>query len=196
MAPRSYNNARRKESEAQTLDRIVDATISLHARQGAVATSHAQIADLAGVSVATVYKHFPTKEALLPHCIGKVTGQAPAIDADAILAEPDLESRLRLLVEKVFARYRYFHPWIRWTPVDAPTLPAVAEAGNAGAREVEALARSIIAGVGRDLPEERAALVAMIISYPSWQTLEQSLSSPERANDAALLALRLFLSHP
>ncbi|HYD61270.1 MAG TPA: TetR family transcriptional regulator [Noviherbaspirillum sp.] len=54
--------------EAKTIRRIVSAIVELHARKGALTTTHTEITDGAGVRVATVYKNFPLREAFPPHC--------------------------------------------------------------------------------------------------------------------------------
>src|SRR3970040_715575 len=52
----------------QTRRRIVEATVELHGKKGIFGTSWQDIARRADVSVATVYKHFPTLDELVPAC--------------------------------------------------------------------------------------------------------------------------------
>ncbi|SNS11831.1 transcriptional regulator, TetR family [Noviherbaspirillum humi] len=195
MAPRPYNNALRKEVEAETLRRIVTATVALHAEKGATATSHADIAERAGVSVPTVYKYFPTKSALLPHCMGMASRDAPAIDPGAILAAPTRAECLARLVEAVYARHAYFHPWMRWTGADALALPELAQALQEGQAELAALARGVLEkALSCVLPETEMALVQVLLDYCTWQRLSESLGAADDVNCAAATALRRILS--
>ena len=60
MSPRRYRLERRAETAGETRRRLVDATFALHVEQGISATTMTDIAARAGVSVGTVYHHFPT----------------------------------------------------------------------------------------------------------------------------------------
>ena len=83
--PRAYNSENRLRKQAELRARIAEAAASLHARQGALATSYADIAAEAKVSLPTVYAHFPTMEALLDGCTRHVADRAPALPVEAIL---------------------------------------------------------------------------------------------------------------
>lgn len=194
MAPRPYNSAVRKDAETETIRRIVAATVQLHAEKGGMATTHADIAERAGVSVPTVYKYFPTRNALLPACMGEVEKDAPGMDPAQILIAPDLDARLCLLVEALYGRYRYFHPWLRWTAIDAQFLPEIAEAVNAGQRQLETLVQTVFADtVAGALPAHVSALAQMLLDYPAWQRLNELLGSPEEVDKAAVQVLQLII---
>ena len=71
MPPRPYDNASRQLQQAELKSRIAAAAAELHASQGALATSYAQIAERAGVSLPTVYKpcmmpHVPPRQLMGP----------------------------------------------------------------------------------------------------------------------------------
>ncbi len=69
MSPRRYKmDGARKEAAEVTRRRILDATLRLHTAKGIFGTSWTDIAQAADVSVATVYTHFPTLDALVPAC--------------------------------------------------------------------------------------------------------------------------------
>lgn len=63
--PRRYNSSRRKKAAAQTRKDILRAALKLH-WEGV--TEFEPLAREAGCSLATVRKHFPTKEALYRDC--------------------------------------------------------------------------------------------------------------------------------
>ncbi|HYD78562.1 MAG TPA: TetR/AcrR family transcriptional regulator [Paucimonas sp.] len=194
MASRTYDNSTRKEAQAQTIQRIIGATVELHAEKGALATSHAEIAERAGVSVATVYKHFPNRSALLPHCIGAVAESAPPLDVEAILFEADAGERLRLLVETVFRRHRYSHPWLRWVERDVAGLPELVDVLQAGQSEVEGLADKVLENIaGPEVPPPTRAFAFALLDYGFWRRLEQTLGDAAEADRIATHALRLFI---
>jgi len=68
MTPRSYDMSRRAAAVERTRRRIVEATVELHGERGIFGTGWQDIARRADVSVATVYKHFPTLDELVPAC--------------------------------------------------------------------------------------------------------------------------------
>lgn len=195
MASRPYNSVIRRDAEAETLRRIVAATVQLHAEKGVMATTHAEIAERAGLSMPTVYKHFPTRNDLLPACIGEVTKDSPVVDSAVILAEPDFDKRISLLVEAVYARYRYFDPWYRWAPLDAPFLPELADTMNDASKQLELLTKAALKDrfSGR-ISATVLALALVLLDYGTWQRLDQLLRKPKAVNRAAIHALRLIVS--
>lgn len=181
--------------ETDTIRRIVCATVELHAEKGALATTHADIAARAGVAVTTVYKHFPSRESLLPHCTGMVMQQAPQIDARAILGLRTRNEKLSRLVQALHQQYRYFHPWMQWVPGDAPSLPVLAEITEASQKQTEEFVRDVLNHiVGTPLNDESFALAMVMLDYAAWQRLGQMLDDPERVTRAAEQALQLLMS--
>ena len=90
MPPRPYNSETRRRKQAELRERIAAAAAELHAQQGAVATSNADIARQAGVSLPTVYSHFPSQDDLLGACTAHVASRAPQVPVEQILGAPDL----------------------------------------------------------------------------------------------------------
>ena len=66
--PRRYRMKNRATAVEETQERIVAAAKELHADQGVQGTSYDEIAQRAGVAQATVYRHFPSLEDLIPAC--------------------------------------------------------------------------------------------------------------------------------
>ena len=67
---RNYRMRRRAESQEETRQRIVEATMQLHEELGPRATSISAIADRAGVQRLTVYRHFQDEAAVFAACTG------------------------------------------------------------------------------------------------------------------------------
>lgn len=194
MSARSYDNSRRKQSEAATIERIVETTVALHAERGALATSHADIAQAAGVAVATVYKHFPSRDALIPHCTGLVQAQAPVIDAAHILAGADPHQRLARLVRAVHAYYAFMHPWMRWAGRDGPELPALQRVLQEGEARMASRLRALLADACAGTPDEDGlALALALLDYPTWDKLGRLLVDPDRIAEAVGRGLRAIL---
>ncbi len=193
MSPRRYRSAVRDDLKAEVRRRIVDATIALHAEQGSLATTHAQIAERAQVSTPTVYKYFPTRESLFPACIGKVAGQAPPLDRDAILAERDPERRLARLIEAVYRRHAFFAPWLTWAVAEARMNPELAKAMADGDRELDELAKAASSSRrGRRPFPEAYAMTRLFLDFTTWQRLTRELGDAELVPRAAIAALRAY----
>ena len=68
MPKRKYCKAKRAEDEGRTRNRIIDAAEFLHGSLGPARTTVSAVADRAGVTRATVYRHFADEEALFLAC--------------------------------------------------------------------------------------------------------------------------------
>ncbi len=75
---RPYRLGRRAESSEETRRRLVEATFHLHAERGIADTSMKDIAARAGVSVGTVYHHFPSYAHAIVACGAYTAEHAPA----------------------------------------------------------------------------------------------------------------------
>jgi AcrR family transcriptional regulator len=102
---RKYEQIRRAESQEETRRRIVEATVELHTTLGPARTSIMAIAERAGVERPTVYRHFPTTEALLVACSSHNAAQNPRPDPDCWLDITDSKARLRKGLGETYAYY-------------------------------------------------------------------------------------------
>lgn len=125
MAPRAYHSETRRQQQLELRARIAAAAAELHAQQGVVGTSYAHIAERAGVSLPTVYSHFPTQEALIGACTGHVRERAPRLPVEKLLAAPDLPAAALALVKATVRLHEHFEPWLVWREQRAiPALSA------------------------------------------------------------------------
>lgn len=170
MAPRAYNNETRQQQQAQLKTRIAAAAAELHARKGALATSYAEIAERAGVSVPTVYKHYPDLDLLVRGCSGHVSEQAPPLPAQAILASADLPTATEQLVDAVDRLHAYYEPWQVWR--EQGRIPALAERAEAARESLTALCAAVLAahGVTGDR-REIAAVWESLLQFDLWHRL-------------------------
>jgi len=77
---------------------VLKTTLDLIAARGIDATSMDAIAEASSVSKATIYKHWPTKEALCLEALGTVDGELPPLDSGD--ARADLIQLLRHISRK------------------------------------------------------------------------------------------------
>ena len=132
MATRAYNSETRLREQAERKGRIAAAAAALHAEKGANATSYAEIAAEAKVSLPTVYAHFPTQRELLQGCTAHVAARAPALPVEKVLAATDLPAAAELLMDAVLQRHLHFEPWLAWR--EDRVIPFLAEM-SAGVRD-------------------------------------------------------------
>ena len=171
MTPRKYTMDKRKAAVQETRQRIVEATLALHAEKGIFGTSWQDIAHRADVSVGTVYKHFPSLDELVPACgelMYAITRPPSLEDAPRIFAGADsTEERLGRLISELFDFYERGATYIE-TDFQERQLPAVVE--------WEAYMRSIIAGLVREAlvsagPDERTVqAVSALLDFSTFKS--------------------------
>ena len=102
MPGRRYRMDQRAEAAKQTRRRIVQACFDLHGEQGIAGTTMTQIARRAGVSVGTVYHHFPSYEDAVAAC-GDLTRAVVPPPSEAVFeGVAALEDRVAVLVQATF----------------------------------------------------------------------------------------------
>lgn len=111
--PRKYDLGRRAETMAATRERILTATIALHAEQGIVVTSYKDIAERADVGLGTVYHHFPTLDDLIMACGGRLLELTGPPGPEVFAGLRSSGARIDRLVEEVFAWYERYPQWRR-----------------------------------------------------------------------------------
>ncbi|WP_420632210.1 TetR/AcrR family transcriptional regulator [Candidatus Leptofilum sp.] len=90
---RAYNSELRQQQKQQTRNRILEGLVKVMA-DGLVDVSIPAVAEASGVSIPTIYRHFPTKQALvaaLPAYLAQKIG-APSLDP-----QPDFPTYLEAL---------------------------------------------------------------------------------------------------
>jgi len=192
MAPRRYRIEGRRKAMEETRRRILEATVALHADQGVLATTYAQIAARADVALPTVYKYFPDLPQLVAACTRHVGALAPALGREIFTPGSALEARIEALVAAVFALHRFQEPWLRHGLPEAGRLPALDEflaEGQARLRTLIALA--LAPRYGEAPPPGLIALFETLLDFSAWQRLTRTppAQSPEAVTQAALLSL-------
>jgi AcrR family transcriptional regulator len=186
---RGYVKSKRAEREAETRERIVEATVDLHAKVGPARTTISMIAERAGVQRHTVYAHFPDEMELNLACSGHYMEHNPLPTPDAWDSVNDPEVRLRTALEALydwFARNAQMMTSIlRDAPIHRPTRE-VAELRSGPA--MRAIADSLSGDLG---PKAKAALT-LAMSFHTWHSLtgDAGLDSREAAHLMAGVVLQ------
>ena len=179
MATRSYDSESRRRQQAERKARIAAATAALHARKGANSTTYAEIAAEAGVSLPTVYAHFPTQRDLLEGCTGHVAAKAPPLPVDKIFAAPTLSAAAELLADALAELHLHFEPWLAWR--EDRVIPFLAEMSATRREELSGLiARVLKQHLGAGDHREKVAGWESVLSFDFWYRLTRGhrLSRP------------------
>jgi len=190
MAPRTYNNATRRQQQAELKARIATAAAALHARQGVLATSYAAIAERAGVSAPTVYKHYPALDQLVRGCSAHVASLAPPIPVEAILGASSLQQSLEHLVDAMVALHAHFEPWAVWR--EQGRIPALAQLYASNRQRVARLCAAVLERHGvRGNRRELAAVMESLLHFELWHRLTRVHKLPRAAVRDRLIQLLL-----
>lgn len=156
----------------QTRQRIVTAAIARFAEQTAAATNIEDVAETAGVSTATVYRHFRDFDSLADACARTAFDIAeiptPEVAAEQFADVADLPGKLRRFIDITCHCYERAAEWLaaerreRHLPAFARTLAREEAALDA---IVEGLLKP--AGVAR----HTVTVVKTLVDFPFWQSL-------------------------
>jgi AcrR family transcriptional regulator len=159
----------RAESELETRQRIVEATIDLHQTRGPAMTSMADIAERAGVGRVTVYRHFPDPDLLARACSGLYFERHPAPDIDRWQTIADPRERLRLGLGEAYALHRATRAMMTRVLAQACEHEVVQPYHDYWRRATDVLVGPFkVRGRRRDL--QRAA-IALALSFDTWRSL-------------------------
>ena len=184
---RAYELKQRAERQEQTRRRIIEAAIELHQTLGPAHTTVTDIAERAGVSRLTVYRHFPDELALGMACSGLYWELHPLPDPQAWRSSPTLAGRLRAALEETYAYHRATEPMMSHALADSVDSPIMQPY-----REHWQRAATVVAKAGRRGDPADPVLQAAVghaLAFSTWQSLtrDQGLTDQE----AIELMLRL-----
>jgi AcrR family transcriptional regulator len=195
MATRSYNNVSRQLKRSELRARIAAAAAELHAIKGAVATSYAEIAQRAGVSLPTVYNHFPDQQELIGACTSHVAAQAPMPAFEQMFKAADLPAAAELLVADMDKLNAYFEPWLAWR--EQSVIPALAEVtARERKQQVAVLAELLSKHSAPGDPHQLAAVWETLLGFDVWHRMVREHRLPRTKVRALLLQLLLAVVGP
>ena len=184
----AYRMTKRAEQIDETRMRIVDATVGLHGTVGPANTTISAIAEMAGVTRVTVYRHFPDEEALFDACTSHWAAQQRMPDLAAWREIPAPEDRAEAALTDL---YRFFHeaePMLTLTTRDRDVVPDfVQERSQQTTRaRIDAL---LSAWPPRQRTKGRRALIGHAMSFATWRSLCMDQALPQRDAVAAMTRL-------
>ena len=147
MARKAATKPRKKASQERsraTVDALVEATARILVREGFEKTSTNRIAEVAGVSVGSLYQYFPGKEALVAAVIDRHNEEIMALVRAALVevAEMPIEKAVRRLVTVAIEAHRIKPELHRVVAEQIPRAGKLdVEAYN---REIHALVRAYL----------------------------------------------------
>jgi AcrR family transcriptional regulator len=184
---RPYRLGRRAETSEETRQRLVEATFQLHAERGIAETSMKDIAERAGVSVGTVYHHFPSYGDAIVACGAYTSEHVPAPGSAVFAGATTREERIARLARALFDYYGRV-PALESVRRDRELSPAL----DAFAREEARNRRKLVAeAVGPDGP---AALAAALLDLDAYRALRREGFSAADAADRVATLLNLALA--
>jgi AcrR family transcriptional regulator len=172
---------RRAEQIDQTRQRIVEATVELHGSVGPAATTIAAIADRAGVTRLTVYRHFPDEAALFGACSAHWLSRQQLPDPGAWSGIDGPAARLQAGLADLYRFYRAGAGMLTHIYRDIAALP---ERHQQALSERDVLFRNVLTAPFGGTGDERRRLRAAVghaISFWTWRSLclDQGLTDTE-----------------
>jgi AcrR family transcriptional regulator len=182
---------RRAEQVDQTRQRIVEATVDLHGSMGPAATTIAAIADRAGVTRLTVYRHFPDEAALFGACSAHWLSRQQLPDPGAWSQIGDPAERLRAGLTDLYRFYRAGAGMLTHIHRDFAALPGEHQQAL---RDVDIYFRDVLTAPFGGAGDEHRRLVAVTghaISFWTWRSLclDQGLTDTEAIDAMTAMVL-------
>jgi AcrR family transcriptional regulator len=182
MAPRRYEMGARADAVAETKTRIVAAAMDLHAKRGIQATRWEEIAEQAGVSVATMYRHFPSLKELVPACARTVFDLIAPLTVEQAMAKyarlDDPGERLAFLVHANVHCYGRGEDWLHAAYRERDFIPELDSALRIIQDSCRALA---LAAAKRRLGKVEEATLFTLLDFPFYKSLRSAGLDPRAA---------------
>jgi AcrR family transcriptional regulator len=175
---RGYRKVKRADDELRTRGRIVDAAETLHGTLGPARASVSAIADAAGVTRATVYRHFPDEEGLFLACSGQWLSRQRLPDPESwgLSGDPWVSLRTGLL-----DLYRYFRGGQAMLALVERDVEVVPSRIRDARLERERVWRETLLG---PLPGRRVGLRHLAVAVRRPGALRRRRRRPDGGNDA------------
>ena len=184
---RKYDSAKRKKAAKQTREDILQAALKLH-WEGI--TEFGPLAREAGCSVATLRKHFPSKESLFQSCTRTFAETLTVPDLAALGETNDPEQRIRKSVSELCRIHEamFGYAWLsEHQRKDSPTL----EAEMIG---YEGLTDAIV-GIVTPPGFTKAPLVRGLLDFLSYRALRLSGKlPPEEVTEELINMINLLMT--
>jgi AcrR family transcriptional regulator len=186
---RAYNSPLRAEQLEQTRHRIFEAVSDVLADHTVQELTIPLIARRAQVAVRTVYRHFPTREALFD-AWGDWAGENLRL---VMHSYPETLEGLREFTPSLFQSYDDNERLVRALLNSAAALELRRRTRRRRRRQAERALEEVTADLSPEARRRAVAVIYLLISAPAWQALrEQSGLSGAEAGEAAAWAVRVL----
>lgn len=176
---RQYQLRARADAMDRTRARITHAAIELHGSIGPAATTMSAVAERAGVTRATLYRHFPNEDALFTACSAEWRSANPSPDPAQWAAITDPYDRLATALPALYSWYRSAEAMRTNLLRDLAVLPPAIRTG------IESYPRTIAGVLDAGWPRRsrlRRAAIGHGVAFETWQSLaHEGLSDTEAA---------------
>lgn len=184
---------KRLERMAETKLRITEAAMRLHTTVGPANTTISAVAEEAGVSRVTVYRHFPEEEYLFMACSAHWAQLHPGPDPEAWKEIEGLEDRARQALAELYGWFRENHSDLHPIMRDFKAMPEAFQ--EAMTELMSEYGMALVAGTGiRGRRRERLRAVARhVTSFWTWRSLalEHGLSGDDTVDVAVGFVLSI-----
>ncbi len=181
---------KRAEQVDETRRRIVSATVDLHGTVGPANTTVSAIAEAAGVTRVTVYRHFPNEDALFAACTSHWAAQQRMPDIAGWREIPAPEDRVHVALTDLYRFFSEAEPMLTLTTRDREALPDFVRDRNRQTTQTQ-IDALLLAWPPRQRTKTRRALVGHAMTFTTWRSLCVDQALPQR--DAVAAMTRLVL---
>jgi AcrR family transcriptional regulator len=182
---RRYRKKARADAEEATRLRITESAVALHGSVGPARTSISAVAEHAGVTRSTVYRHFPDEAALFDACSAHWSAHNPPPDLTEALGLEDPAERTREVLEAIYGWYSRNEQMLENLLRDEALVPVVAERFRVYHEFLASLREPLLGGRGLrgDARRRAEAGIGHALAFATWRSLvrEQGLSDAETA---------------
>jgi AcrR family transcriptional regulator len=188
-AMRAYNSPLRAEQLEQTRERIFEAVSDVLADDTVQELTIPLIARRARVAVRTVYRHFPTREALFD-----AWGDWAEENSRLLMhSYPQTLEALRSMAPALFQAYDDNERLVRALLNSAAALELRRRTRRRRRRQAERALDEVTAALTPEGRRRATAVIYLLVSAPAWQAMrEQSGLSGAEAGEAAAWAVRVL----
>src|SRR5256885_16882359 len=195
--PRRYRMVERATGVDKTRDQIIRAAVAIQVKKGIAETNWASIAAGAHVSTATVYRHFPSLDSMIPACAQATFAAGARLPTATEIAKlftglSSTRERLQALVVEPCRCYERGEGWLEACRREARNLPALAAAVRTQDRALEGLTA---AAAGPRVTGARAAVGKTLIDFPLWKSPVDA-GTPRRQVPSIITDLAFSLVDP
>ncbi len=166
----------------RTRARITQAAIELHGTIGPAATTMSAVAERAGVTRATLYRHFPTEEVLYAACSSEWLAAHPRPVVARWAEVDDPLARVRLALGEMYAYYRATEAMMANILRDVRSMPEPIQLN------IATYVPGMVDGLDRGWPTDsdpvlRRAAIGHVVAFETWRSLARQGVSDDAAAD-------------